>query len=298
MDKSDPLLREPDELRAVMEPDEIDTLAEIIDQTYQVRTIRPFDEEDVKGWFEEPAELGPLGRSIDRVLDTAFGDDTDPDYPFRDRRQEHALEQGFQLAIEHPRPDWGHKGFRSEVDALGRAFHNLGVTSSYKATYVDEDEEHIMHIPRNGDTMEERMEEVLTWQHNAETIRDAGVEPATAYDVAVIELDDQPYPVALGEYRDVVRERDMTTDELDRHEETLQQYEQAMVQLAEGGDIACHHPREYRRDSNTSEYALDPDKDQVVVLDIGELALGGSERRQFLEDTGISDRVKAYTEQG
>lgn len=298
MQKSDPLLHSMDELRESMEPGEIDTLAEIIDQTYSVRTIHPFDEEDVTGWFEEPADPGPVGRSVDRVLDAAFGDDTDEDYPFTDRRQEHALEQGFQLAIEHPRPDWGHKGFRSEIDALGRGFHNLGVTSSYKATYVDEDEEYIMHIPRDGTTMDERLEEVLTWEHNAETIRKEGVEPVTEYEVAVIELDDQPYPVLLGEYRKVEREREMGEEDIQRHEETLQQYEQTMVQLAEDGDIACHHPREYRRDSNTSEYALDVEQDEIVVLDIGELALSGRERERFLEDTGISDRVTAYTEQG
>jgi len=295
MQKSDPLLRDLDEMREDMEPDEVRTLAEIIDQTYHVMDIRPYDEDDVTGWFEEPADHGPLGRSIDRVLDAALGEpDADTEYPFQDTNQEHALEEGFQLAIEHPRPDWGQKGFRSEINAFDREFHNLGVTSSYKATYVDDDEEYIMHIPRNGDTMDERMEEVLTWQHNAETMREHGVNPVTEYQTTIIELDDQPYPVALGEYRDVVREQDLDDAELDRHEETLQQYEEQMIELAEDGAIACHHPREYRRDSTTSEYALDTGRDTVVVLDIGELALAGQEREDFLRRTGIRDHADAY----
>ncbi|MDY6778420.1 MAG: hypothetical protein SVU32_07150 [Candidatus Nanohaloarchaea archaeon] len=207
---------------------------------------------------------------------------------------------------------------RKTFDDMDRDFYKLK-EGGFKNVYVEEsDREHkkIMYVPNRGDTFEERMEQVMTWQRNAEKLKEHDIPTAgRGYRVTVTEVDGEKMPVMLAETArnlDTISPKDHDPDESEQKERKQREQQaynirEELFEMAKNGEYVTCEDR-YGFEAGKHNLAYDKDRDQVVVVDLGELgatyftdqtSIGGpfDAREDYLEQTGIKDRINDLTEQ-
>lgn len=282
MHTHDPLIRSPDEVRHRIDADDAAEIGRIIADTYGMPMGQIFSQEDVGAWFDTSF----TGR-VDRFLKRLTGE-RNADF------KESALAHAGRIGLQMDR-DWVPHLFDDRITGIDSAVSPAGTRSSYKATYVDADRDRIFQLPKQEDTLLDRLEQTLTWQHNAEFLADQGHHPATRYDIVVTTVADDPYPVAVGAFHD-----DLTMDyELDEAEwEYWQPYideeAQALQTYVENRDIAVHSSDEFEPTRQDGEYAIDTDTGTVYVMDVGELTTRWEGHDTFREKHGITEKAEQY----
>lgn len=183
-------------------------------------------------------------------------------------------------------------------------------SGTFKEVYLDYDAEMLAYVPKRGDDLRDRLENVLAWEKNLEVLEEAGLEvPMADWDTVVGEFDGEPSAALVCDYDPSVRtvrrlgraEREQYEDEFDRYEETIEE-------LMDEGEYIAVFRGEY--DEQARNRNLGVSDEGPVVLDFGEAGryredwlntlylrykasdVYGSKDR-FLEDHGIDDRVDA-----
>ncbi len=251
---------------------------------YDVELAGSLSRADVRDGLEtgEPA----AGRYASRIVDTV-----------RRAAAAHEHETG-------ETPEWVDAVNYHDLPGIGRRVRPVFDHWSAKASYVDADRDVIVQLPASEPTLQGRLEQVMTWQHNRDVIADASVTPVNDYDIALTAVDGEPMPVAVSDFNDSLLRYDaMTPDQQADWHGTFRETAATLADLIAEGDVACANANDYWYSGAPSDIALDTEAGAPVVIDVGELQASSwghitpipyDAREEFLAAHGIDDHVDTY----
>lgn len=189
----------------------------------------------------------------------------------------------------------------TDIDAVqvaGTEYSSLAF-GAYKQVFAEG--ETVALLPTRGETLEERRLHTAVIDYNERMLREHGVSTATSYEHRETTIDEEVYPVLIGENRDdLMIEHELGEYMRDHPDLAERVYDELFVpikDLHESGEITTS-PLDFinisRRDSSellydTRNFGYNPETDELSVIDVGELEPASFQSTGRTPDADLSE---------